>query len=141
MTNMADYMRDRRARRREELISLKGGRCETCGVSGQLEFDHRVPGSQSFRLSGHNLDKVWDKILLELEKCDLLCRSCHLTKTLVSGENSGGHNKNTAPYSHGTPRMYQETKCKCGLCREAKRRYRAGEISYATGRVLHLDTT
>jgi hypothetical protein len=28
-------------------------------------------------MSGTNLKKSWDKLVLELDKCQLLCRNCH----------------------------------------------------------------
>lgn len=123
-------MADRRKKRRSILVEMLGGQCVLCGSIESLEFDHKVPGSWSFRLSGKGLDRSWDSILTESEKCQLLCRSCHRSKTVASDESGGGHNKNTSPQVHGTMRCYHETKCKCEPCKHAKRMYRNKEIGY-----------
>lgn len=129
---MAEYMAERRKNRRSALLSLHGDKCKECGSTESLEFNHRDRESKLFILSGCHLDKSWQKILAESEKCDLLCASCHKDYTAqqwAKGELTV-HNKNEAPYAHGTPRMYQEQKCRCDDCKKAKRRYRAKELDY-----------
>jgi len=127
---MRSYMAARRTERRSILVEMLGGKCVTCGSRNNLEFDHKAPGSASFRMSGKDLDRSWDSILVELKKCQLLCHDCHRAKTVANREAGGGYNKNTSPQQHGTMRCYQETKCKCSLCVKAKRLYRAKEIGY-----------
>lgn len=68
----------RQRRRRAELISLRGGRCEACGydaVHAALEFHHRDPETKVFSLA--NFHGSWVRLLLEAAKCDLLCANCH----------------------------------------------------------------
>ena len=127
---MAHYMAARRACRRAQLIKLLGGTCVRCSTTELLEFDHIVPGSQSFRINGRALDKPWEDLLAEVEKCQLLCPPCHRAKSKECGETGGGWNKNEDPYEHGTVRCYQETKCKCSACKLAKKMYRNKEIGY-----------
>jgi 5-methylcytosine-specific restriction endonuclease McrA len=103
--DMAAYMRSRRATRRADLINLAGGVCFRCGTDEDLQFDHRDPATKSFVLSGKALDKAWVKILEEFEKCDLLCRPCHLIKSVENGETGGGWNKVT---EHGTEAMHRQ---------------------------------
>ena len=40
-TDMAQYMRERRRKRREQLINNAGSVCSRCGSTKELEFDHR----------------------------------------------------------------------------------------------------
>lgn len=133
---MADYMAQRRATRRELLLILKGSKCELCGSTDNLEFDHVVPGTQDFRLSGAGLDKAWTKILEELNKCQLLCGPCHRAKTVTKKETGGGWNKgmtmqgNKVVPVHGTANMYSTHKCNCIDCKYAKSQYRLGRISF-----------
>lgn len=127
---MREYMAQRRATRRRRLVELLGSQCIKCGSVENLQFDHIVPGSRSFVLSGKWLDQAWEKILKEVNKCQLLCYPCHVNKTKECGESGGGHNKNNNPFEHGTMRCYQETSCKCEICKIAKRMYRNREISY-----------
>lgn len=130
-TDMKRYMANRRKSRRQDLIALKGGKCEVCGSFDQLEFDHRDPTTKMFNLSGAYLDRAWETILLELAKCDLLCYKCHREKTVRNGEAGGGHNKDLSPLTHGTMRMYDLGACRCTPCRGAKRDYRNGRVSYS----------
>lgn len=128
--DMAKYMRERRKNRRDDLIARKGRRCQVCASEEALEFDHRQPETKSFVLSGRHLDGNWDRILQELEKCDLLCKECHRDKTVANGETGGGQNKNTAPYRHGVMRTYQELRCRCSECKKARRDYREKIVPY-----------
>lgn len=84
--DMAVYMAERRERRRQKLIDLLGGICIRCGTTKNLEFDHRDPVTKGFNLSGKALDKPWSEILIEAEKCQLLCHSHHLEKTIENGD-------------------------------------------------------
>ena len=130
-TDMRVYMAERRKRRRQDLIALKGGKCQVCGSDERLEFDHRDRTTKLFNLSGCYLDRAWDTILTELAKCDLLCFTCHRIKTVTYGETGGGLNKDLSPLTHGTMRMYDLGSCRCDPCRGAKRDYRHGKVSYS----------
>lgn len=58
------------------------GRCADCGRSGlevALEFDHRDPTGKQFSL-GHLNSASFKKLIDEIEKCDLVCRPCHLIR-------------------------------------------------------------
>ena len=128
---MKDYMSARRNKRRVELIGILGGVCVRCGTSQDLEFDHIVPGSQDFRISGRGLDKPWDQLVTEVAKCQLLCSSCHHKKTTESYETLGGWNANTSRIpEHGTAACYSRLKCRCAACRKAKQLYRAKLVPY-----------
>lgn len=68
-----------RHRRKLRAIKRFGSQCAKCGYDkciAALEFHHRDPTSKRFdwysmRSSG------WDKVVIELQKCDLLCANCH----------------------------------------------------------------
>lgn len=130
---MSVYMADRRAKRRADLIALKGSKCQKCESTESLEFNHLDRTLKKFSLSGCHLDKAWKSILAEAEKCELVCKGCHLDYTrsqYASGEIQA-HNKNLRPFVHGTMRSYQEAGCKCDPCRTAKKRYRNKELGYS----------
>lgn len=59
-------------------IEYKGGKCIQCGITDpdMLAFHHRNEDDKSFIISW-NRQKTWDKLKLELDKCDLLCMNCH----------------------------------------------------------------
>ena len=128
--NMAAYMAKRRAGRRGDLLELLGGKCKSCGAGEDLQFDHVVPGTRVFALSGCHLDKAWELILIEAGKCQVLCRTCHHRKSVEHGEMGGGQNKITDPL-HGTPYMYTMHNCRCVPCKYAKSLYRKKMIRFS----------
>ena len=126
-------MKERRLNRRLRLIEMSGGCCKKCGSKNNLEFNHKNREEKNFVLSGHNLDKSWDKIIEEWEKTELLCSKCHLehTRKLYKDKKITVWNSMKGlPYLHGTVRTYQEKKCKCEECKMAKKLYRNKKISY-----------
>jgi hypothetical protein len=69
-------------RRRTKLkaVEYKGGKCVRCGYNkciSALEFHHRDPSKKDFGIAKSGNCVAWEKILVELDKCDLLCANCH----------------------------------------------------------------
>lgn len=66
---------------RDKLIDLFGGCCKLCGYSrchNALSFHHRIPSTKKFSLGKSNVRALaWDIVLVEANKCDLLCHNCH----------------------------------------------------------------
>jgi len=77
---LLNYYRQR-VDRKIEIVRLKGGKCEKCGYDkclDCLQFHHIDPETKSFPLSKEFLWRTkWEKILVELDKCQLLCANCH----------------------------------------------------------------
>lgn len=99
-----------------------------CGTEEKLEFNHRDRLAKSFTLSGRGLDTAWERLLLEADKCDILCGEHHLEYTAqqyASGEIRPWNDGKDIPQVHGTARCYHETGCRCVDCRYAKKLYRA----------------
>lgn len=75
------YQKNLALTRKSKIIQLKGGCCQHCGFKEHivaLSFHHKNPKIKKFNLDGRGLaGKTWKSILLELEKCDLLCLNCH----------------------------------------------------------------
>ena len=67
-------------RRRHEILNeakeILGGKCDMCGATEKLEFDHINPQD---RKNGKPVTNIMGRKELhqELEKCRLLCHSCH----------------------------------------------------------------
>jgi hypothetical protein len=78
----ACYRLEHRTRVREfknQLVLLKGGKCERCGYCeclSALSFHHLDPQEKDpdWRLLRRRKP---DKVLKELDKCQLLCLNCH----------------------------------------------------------------
>ena len=69
---------------RQLCIEMLGGQCVICGTTDNLEFDHHNPLHKSLNISNHlvKTDALDVKELIEeLDKCQLLCKSCHHKKT------------------------------------------------------------
>lgn len=68
--------------RKTKLIEMKGGCCQVCGYnknSAALSFHHRDPENKAYNIDSRKLSNTsWDSLLLEAEKCDLLCANCHM---------------------------------------------------------------
>lgn len=77
---MNEYMKKRWERRRAEAVDYLGGECARCGDSEELDFDHIDPLTKIMsiaRASSRSETFFWE----EVEKCQLLCKPCHLEKT------------------------------------------------------------
>jgi hypothetical protein len=114
-------------------MNLAGNKCARCGSVELLEFNHIDRTQKKMGLSGKDLDGPWQRLLEEFDKCELLCKSCHLeyTRGQWARKELVAQNRNTLPYIHGTMRMYHEVNCRCELCRLAKKMYRAKQVRYS----------
>ncbi len=104
------YMPIWRERRREEAKARLGGKCAKCGSRDSLEFDHQDPASKLAPIG-----KLWTaskaRFELEIVKCQLLCKPCHIEKTRTNGEQG-----NKQSPVHGSYRTAYVKKCPCNLC-------------------------
>lgn len=96
------------ANRRKYAIICFGGKCKICSSLDKLHFDHVDPKTKV----SHN---IWswssERLREELIKCQLLCKDCHLKKTMKEN--------NLTPVPHGHIKKYKIHRCKCALCRKA----------------------
>ena len=70
----------RRRRLRKMGIAELGGKCVFCGYSRDnhaLDFHHVDESTKEFGLSERGLTRSWKKIVIELNKCILVCANCH----------------------------------------------------------------
>jgi hypothetical protein len=67
--------------RKTRLVNLKGGSCELCGYCKNLSalcFHHIKPSTKSFQIDIRQCsNNSWDKLIVEANKCQLLCLNCH----------------------------------------------------------------
>ena len=112
MQTASDYMRDRRQDNRLRAIQFLCGKCSNCRSLNNLEFDHINHISRT-RWVNQLLSCSWRRITKELMKCQLLCNSCHLKKTLKD------IGKKPWYELHGTVTRYKNYNCRCESCRVA----------------------
>lgn len=74
------YVTGWRIRAKQKLIAYKGGKCIKCGynkdVPSAYDFHHRDAKSKEFGISRYQILN-FEKILKEVDKCDLVCKNCH----------------------------------------------------------------
>ena len=81
--NANDYkvQKERGLYRKLKLIEYLGGKCKLCGYDksiAALEFHHKDPENKSFQLDSRHLSNTnIEKIIMEVDKCVLLCSNCH----------------------------------------------------------------
>ena len=105
-----EYQRMRIAKRRADYLKYKI--CINCGESCQekLQIDHIDPSKKvSHRIWSWNINKM----LAELEKCQILCSKCHHYKTLI---------QNNGLVKEGTDSKYSSG-CRCNKCKKAHANY------------------
>lgn len=74
------YDKSRYQLRKKIMIEALDGKCVECGSVEELQFDHIDPATKSFSIM-RRWNRSWDSLLDELQKCQLLCNTCHLAKT------------------------------------------------------------
>lgn len=81
---MRVYMVKRYHKKRSEIFERLGGKCKSCECDHDLEVDHCEYAGKAF-----NIAKLWsiskEKLEIELAKCQLLCYTCHKSKTSNEG--------------------------------------------------------
>ena len=63
---------------KKKLVELKGGKCKICGYCkniSALEFHHF--GDKKFIISSGSRNQIDEKVINEINKCNLLCCNCH----------------------------------------------------------------
>lgn len=73
-----------RAEKKLKMVEYMGGKCEHCGefFEGRPEvFDfHHINPEEKTTRKAVLTSWSWDKIVVELEKCIMLCSNCHRTE-------------------------------------------------------------
>lgn len=71
----------RRKRLKKKVLEYLGGECIRCGYkecARALSLHHMNPEEKEFGLSEAGMDKSWERILAEADKCVILCANCHM---------------------------------------------------------------
>jgi hypothetical protein len=70
--------------RRKYLDAAKDVPCMDCGVKYPpfvMDFDHRDPSQKEFSVASLVTSGPLEKIVKEIEKCDVVCANCHRIRT------------------------------------------------------------
>lgn len=73
-----------RRRTKIKLIEIHGGKCLDCGGEFPphvFDFDHRDGSEKAFGISNQGNTKAFQALLVESQKCDLVCANCHRIRT------------------------------------------------------------
>ena len=69
--------------------------CSRCGTTGRdhpeiLDFDHRETEKKSFNIAqSRSANYSFERVLMEIAKCDVLCSNCHRIVTLERVRKNG----------------------------------------------------
>lgn len=114
-----EYMRKYHIKRyhdmRSNIIESMGGKCKKCGSTTNLHIDHINHRSKKLEIAKAILSVSKIELEKELKKCQLLCKTCHTSKSIKELGNK------EAKGTHGTLSSYRY--CKCEKCREAIRKW------------------
>jgi hypothetical protein len=105
-----EYIREYRKKRKDFAIEQLGGQCAICENKENLEFDHINPETKFNTISNMWTSNI-ELFLEELNKCQLLCHTCHLEKSQVNGD----YVRNKKSWEHGVS-GYINHKCRCDIC-------------------------
>ena len=113
---MRRYKREWVANRRNKWFA-ENGPCVHCGSQENLELDHIDPAKKI-----HHGIWSWSKRRrnAELEKCQVLCRDCHVKKTWTVDFPSTPAIDLRPGKRHGSKHAYRTMGCRCDKCREWK---------------------
>lgn len=127
-----EYQREWIRARRAEY--LEGKSCKVCGSKDNLEVDHIDASTKEIRVSAlWSMSKENPKRIKELAKCQVLCKPCHVAKTVSNKEVLNGN-------------AHLKTKYSDELVLELYARYKNGErqtdlakeIGVSRGRMWYL---
>ena len=103
------WQREWMRKRRDDFFC--GKKCIKCGSIEKLELDHINPENKKTH-------RIWsfkkDRFDEEVQKCQVLCHSCHLQKTKEWYVTNRKHGRTW--YKYG---------CRCEICRGAQRKHNA----------------
>ena len=104
----AQWRKDYYQKRKAMFVARLGGVCVECGTTEDLEIDHIDPSTKSFEIL-KCYDHKLDKVLSEVDKCQLLCKTHHKIKS-----------DREASFEHGAG-LTGKRFCYCDLCKPLKR--------------------
>lgn len=77
-THASQIKASRHQRKRDAIVYL-GGQCARCGYDcciAALVFHHKDPSDKEYQIATM-FAWSWERIVQELNKCELLCANCH----------------------------------------------------------------
>lgn len=81
-----------RTKRFAEIRRMKeASPCADCGESYPyyvMDYDHRADEDKKFGIGVAMRTTGWQQILLEIQKCDLVCSNCHRIRTYNRSQNT-----------------------------------------------------
>ena len=86
---LVENQRRIRKERRQYLEEYLGGKCVRCGATEKLDFDHIIPADKCYSIGTNITCFSIEELILEVDKCQLLCRPCHIQKGRENGDYTG----------------------------------------------------
>jgi hypothetical protein len=83
---LVEEQRKIRKERRQYLEEHLGGKCVRCGATEKLDFDHITPADKCYSIGTNITTFSLEELIMEVDKCQLLCRPCHIQKSKENGD-------------------------------------------------------
>lgn len=81
MSKSSEAVKRWRKATKRRIVAAMGGKCQCCGYDKcieSLDLHHKDPNEKEFAFGAMRASPVkWEKIVVELRKCVLVCRNCH----------------------------------------------------------------
>jgi 5-methylcytosine-specific restriction endonuclease McrA len=77
---LVEAVTNSRRKLKQKSVQYKGGKCNRCGYNkclDALEFHHIDRSDKEFGIGTKGATRAWEKLKIELDKCELLCSNCH----------------------------------------------------------------
>lgn len=81
MTEPSQYLK-----RMDKLRNAFGNKCIKCGATDNLHFDHIDPATKVAAIGELATSNGFKRCYEEALKCQLLCKPCHIQKSIDSGD-------------------------------------------------------
>ena len=81
MSSSSEAVKRWRLNTKDRMVQAMGGKCQCCGynkTNKALAFHHIDPDKKDMGFGDTRANpKSWQKIIIELKKCILVCHNCH----------------------------------------------------------------
>lgn len=109
---MREYMKKKYHSRMIEAKTYLGNKCISCGAVDNLQIDHIDWKNKKYTVS-QMAYLAFETLKTELDKCQLLCETCHNKKSAADRRERKFGQPNQP---HGTFWRYKRYKCRCEDC-------------------------
>jgi hypothetical protein len=88
-------------KRMNKLREAFGNKCSSCGAMDNLHFDHIDPSTKLDNVGSLATSNGFNKCYQEALKCQLLCKNCHIQKSITNEDYTSSAKKYRLTFKDG----------------------------------------